>query len=39
MKHLTLIIHTSAQQDMADRLRSLEQVEGHQSQGGDGELL
>jgi nitrogen regulatory protein P-II 1 len=28
MKHLTLIIHTDAQQDMADQLRSLEQVSG-----------
>ena len=28
MKHLTLIIHTSAQQDLADQLRSLEQVSG-----------
>ena len=28
MKHLTLIIHTSVQQDMADQLRSLEQVAG-----------
>lgn len=38
MKHLTLIIHTNAQQDLADELRNLEQqvtgftfshVEGH----------
>ncbi len=28
MKHLTLIIHTDVQQDMADQLRSLEQVSG-----------
>jgi len=28
MKHLTLIIHTSAQQDLADQLRSMEQVSG-----------
>lgn len=28
MKHLTLIIRTSAQQDLADQLRSLEQVPG-----------
>ncbi|MBA1443718.1 MAG: DUF3240 family protein [Gammaproteobacteria bacterium] len=28
MKHLTLIIHTDVQQDMADQLRSLEQVTG-----------
>ncbi|MEK6683956.1 MAG: DUF3240 family protein [Nitrospirota bacterium] len=28
MKNLTLIIHTNAQQDLADRLRSLEQVQG-----------
>ena len=28
MKHLTLIIHTSAQQDLADQLRTLEQVSG-----------
>jgi nitrogen regulatory protein P-II 1 len=28
MKHLTLIIHTNAQQDMADQLRSLKQVSG-----------
>jgi nitrogen regulatory protein P-II 1 len=28
MKHLTLIIHTNAQQDMADQLRSLEQISG-----------
>ena len=28
MKHLTLIIHTNAQQDLADQLRSLEQVSG-----------
>lgn len=28
MKNLTLIIHTIAQQDLADRLRSLEQVQG-----------
>ncbi|WP_177418291.1 DUF3240 family protein [endosymbiont of Lamellibrachia barhami] len=28
MKHLTLIIHTNVQQDMADQLRSLEQVSG-----------
>lgn len=28
MKHLTLIIHTSGQLDMADKLRSLEQVSG-----------
>ena len=26
MKHLTLIIYTNAQQDMADQLRSLEEV-------------
>lgn len=28
MKHLTLIIHTNMQQDLADQLRSLEQVSG-----------
>ncbi len=28
MKHLTLIIHTNVQQDMADQLRTLEQVSG-----------
>ena len=28
MKHLTLIIHTNVQQDMADQLRSLEHVSG-----------
>ncbi len=28
MKHLTLIIHTNVQQDMADQLRNLEQVSG-----------
>lgn len=28
MKHLTLIINTSVQQDMADQLRTLEQVSG-----------
>ena len=28
MKHLTLIIPTSAQQDLADHLRTLEQVSG-----------
>ena len=28
MKHLTLIIRTSVQQDLADQLRSLEQVSG-----------
>lgn len=28
MKNLTLIIHTNAQQDLADRLRSLKQVQG-----------
>lgn len=28
MKHLTLIIHTNVQQDMADQLRSMEQVSG-----------
>ena len=28
MKNLTLIIHTNAQQDLADRLRNLEQVQG-----------
>jgi nitrogen regulatory protein P-II 1 len=28
MKNLTLIIHTNAQQDLADRLRGLEQVQG-----------
>ena len=28
MKHLTLIIHTNVQQDLADQLRSLEQVPG-----------
>ena len=28
MKHLTLIIHTSAQQDLSDQLRSMEQVPG-----------
>ena len=28
MKHLTLIIHTNVQQDLADQLRSMEQVSG-----------
>ena len=28
MKHLTLIVHTNAQQDLADQLRTLEQVSG-----------
>lgn len=28
MKHLTLINHTNAQQDLADQLRSMEQVSG-----------
>lgn len=28
MKHLTLIIHTGAQQDLADQLRGLDQVSG-----------
>ena len=28
MKHLTLIVHTNIQQDLADQLRSLEQVSG-----------
>jgi nitrogen regulatory protein P-II 1 len=28
MKNLTLIIHTNAQQDLADRLRTLEHVKG-----------
>ena len=28
MKHLTLIIHTNVQQDLADRLRNMEQVSG-----------
>jgi nitrogen regulatory protein P-II 1 len=28
MKNLVMIIHTSAQQDLADRLRGLEQVQG-----------
>ena len=28
MKHLTLIIHTNAQQDLADQLRTMEQVPG-----------
>ncbi len=28
MKHLTLIIHSNIQQDMADQLRALEQVPG-----------
>lgn len=28
MKHLTLIIHTNVQQDLADHLRSMEQVSG-----------
>jgi len=28
MKHLTLIIHTNTQQDLADQLRSMEQVSG-----------
>lgn len=28
MKHLTLIIHTNIQQDLADQLRSIEQVSG-----------
>lgn len=28
MKNLTLIIHTNAEQDLADRLRNMEQVRG-----------
>ena len=28
MKHLTLIVHTNVQQDLADQLRALEQVPG-----------
>ncbi len=28
MKHLTLIIHTNTQQDLADQLRGMEQVTG-----------
>ncbi len=28
MKHLTLIIHTNVQQDIADQMRNLEQVSG-----------
>ena len=28
MKNLIMIVHTNAQQDLADRLRSLEQVQG-----------
>lgn len=28
MKHLTLIIHTNLQQDLADQLRSMEQISG-----------
>lgn len=28
MKHLTLIIHTNMQQDLADQLRSMEQISG-----------
>jgi nitrogen regulatory protein P-II 1 len=28
MKHLTLIIHTNAQQDLTDQLRSMEQLSG-----------
>jgi nitrogen regulatory protein P-II 1 len=28
MKHLTLIIHTNVQQDLADQLRGMEQVSG-----------
>jgi len=28
MKHLTLIVHTNVQQDLADQLRGLEQVSG-----------
>ncbi|MCW8899469.1 MAG: DUF3240 family protein [Gammaproteobacteria bacterium] len=28
MKHLSLIVHTSVQQDLSDQLRSLEQVPG-----------
>ena len=28
MKHLTLIIHTDAQQDLTDQLKNLEQVSG-----------
>lgn len=28
MKHLTLIIHTNTQQDLADQLRGMEQVSG-----------
>ena len=28
MKHLTLLIHTNVRQDMADQLRSLQQVSG-----------
>lgn len=28
MKHLTLIVHTNTQQDLADQLRSMKQVQG-----------
>lgn len=28
MKHLTLIVHTSVQQDLSDQLRSMEQISG-----------
>lgn len=28
MKHLTLIVHTNVQQDLADQLRTLEQISG-----------
>lgn len=28
MKHLTLVVHTNVQQDLADQLRSMEEVQG-----------
>ncbi len=36
MKHLTLIVHTNMQQDLADQLRALEQVSGFTFSNAEG---
>ena len=36
MKHLTLIIHTNVQQDLADQLRALDQVSGFTFSAAEG---
>lgn len=36
MKHLTLIVHTNTQQDLADQLRSMEQVPGFTFSNAEG---